>query len=102
MRCECHARAGRTTAAFQDLNTLLRKRWQTGRFTALTSANTPDLLATILNERWKELVLRGLRWTDIRRLNKEGKGTVLTRLINRQTIYLPPNDKRYALPIPLK
>jgi len=102
IRAESYARTGKPAAALADLNTLLRRRWQPGLFTPLTIANTPDVLNTTIRERWKELVLRGQRWTDIRRLNKEGKGMVLSRLLYGQTFLLPPNDRRYALPIPDK
>jgi starch-binding outer membrane protein, SusD/RagB family len=44
--------------------------------------------------------MRGLRWIDIKRLNKEGAGIVLKRLIGDKTYTLQPNDPRYALPLP--
>ncbi|SEM08104.1 hypothetical protein SAMN05216436_101351 [bacterium A37T11] len=44
--------------------------------------------------------MRGLRWMDIKRLNKEGANITLTRNLNGQIYTLPPNDPRFALPIP--
>jgi len=101
IRAECYARKSNMAAALQDLNTLLKTRWRAGTYTLRTIANTPDPLATILTERRKELVMRGLRWTDLRRLNMDPRFAVtLTRYIDGQTYTLPPNDARYTWPIP--
>ena len=101
IRAECNARAGNTAAALKDLNTLLSTRWKTGTFISYT-ANSPDqALSQVLSERRKELLFRGLRWTDLRRLNKETRFAItLTRTYNGTTYTLPPNDPRYAMPIP--
>lgn len=100
IRAECFARAGKVTEAMIDLNTLLRKRWKTGTFTDFKAANTAEALNLILAERRKELLMRGLRWMDIKRLNREGGGIILSRTINGKTYTLQPNDPRYALSIP--
>lgn len=44
--------------------------------------------------------MRGLRWMDIKRLNKEDYKINLTRNVLGQAYILTPNDPRYALPIP--
>ena len=100
IRAECEARKNNLQAALNDLNTLLIKRYSTGTFIPYTLVNTPDMLDTILNERRKELCFRGLRWTDLRRLNSEGKNIFLERDINNQQYFLLPNDKKYVYPIP--
>ncbi len=100
VRAECYARKEMVTEAMNDLNTLLVKRWRTGFFTSFSATNPTDALAVILVERRKELLMRDLRWIDIKRLNKEGMNIVLTRRVNNQTYTLPPNDNRYALPLP--
>jgi hypothetical protein len=99
-RAESEAREGNTTKAMADLNTLLQTRWKTGTFIPFTAASPAQALAIILTERRKELAFRGLRWTDLRRLNKEGAAIVLTRQLNGQAYTLPPNDPLYVLPIP--
>jgi starch-binding outer membrane protein, SusD/RagB family len=101
VRAECFARKNDANSAMNDLNTLLQKRWKTGTFTSLTATSASDALSKILVERRKELVFRGLRWSDLRRLNKEvSLAVTLTRLVNGQTYTLVPNDKKYVLPIP--
>jgi hypothetical protein len=99
-RAECYARTGNTNAALTDLNTLLENRYKTGTFTNLTAANADAALALIVAERRKELCFRNLRWSDLRRLNKDPRFQVtLTRIVNGQTITLPPNSPKYVLPL---
>lgn len=98
-RAESYARAGNTDAAMTDLNTLLRSRYD-ATFTGRTASDAGDALAQILAERRKELLMRGLRWEDIKRLNKTGTNIVLTRNVHGSVYTLPTNDLRYALPIP--
>ena len=83
-----------------DINSLLRKRWRRGSFTGYPAGSAGDALDTVLLERRKELAFRGLRWTDLRRLNKEGANITLTRILNGTTYTLAPNGLNYTLPIP--
>ena len=99
-RAECYARTGNVAAALNDLNKLMAARWKTGTFVPFTAATATDALAIILRERRKETPFRGLRWLDLRRLNSEGANMTLTRMLNGEKFTLPPNDPRYALPIP--
>lgn len=99
-RAECFARQGDVTKALSDLNTLLASRWQKGTFVPVTAANKTEALKVVLTERRKELLMRGRRWTDLKRLNKEGAGITPGRLIHGVSYTLPPDDNRYALPIP--
>lgn len=101
IRAECYARAGNTSAALNDLNTLLQNRWKNnGSFTPYVAATSAEALGYVLAERRKELCFRGLRWTELRRLNKEGYNITLTRVLNGQTYQLLPGSLRYTLPIP--
>jgi tetratricopeptide (TPR) repeat protein len=100
IRAECYARAGDATSALTYLNNLLRKRWLTGTFTDIIAVDANDALAKILVERRKELIYRGLRWTDLRRFNLEGANITLKRIINNTEYMLPPGDPRWTLLIP--
>jgi starch-binding outer membrane protein, SusD/RagB family len=100
-RAECYARKGQIQAAMDDLNTLLKTRWADGYFVPFTAASADEALRIILTERRKELAFRGLRWIDLRRLNKDPRFAItLKRVVNGATDSLPPNDQRYTYPIP--
>ncbi|NML23003.1 RagB/SusD family nutrient uptake outer membrane protein [Pseudoflavitalea sp. G-6-1-2] len=100
-RAECYARKGMIDKALEDLNALLIKRWNAEIEFHPREASTADqALTLILEERRKELTTRGVRWMDIKRLNLEGRNISITREIKGTKYVLPPNDKRFALPIP--
>jgi tetratricopeptide (TPR) repeat protein len=100
-RAECYARLGQVDSAMSDLNRLLQNRWRAGTFAPVAATDADDALGKILAERRKELLYRGLRWTDLRRLNKEPRRAMtLTRTVNGQVYTLPPNDIRYVYAIP--
>lgn len=99
VRAECLARAGRYEAALNDLNAVLEKRWAAGTFEPISEGDSEVVLHAILLERRKELLFRGLRWIDIKRLNMEGYNIVIKRMTDRGYELLP-NDGRYALPLP--
>jgi hypothetical protein len=101
IRAECNARKGQATPAMNDLNMLLAQRFRAGTFAGYTITDPGIALDTILVERRKELAFRGIRWSDLRRLNKEsGRAITLTRTIGGQMYTLPPNSNLYTLPIP--
>ncbi|MES2003016.1 MAG: RagB/SusD family nutrient uptake outer membrane protein [Bacteroidota bacterium] len=99
-RAESYARAGNSITAMNDLNTVLVKRWKTGTYVPQTANTAAEALQKILTERRKELIWRGLRWPDLKRLNKENAGINLTRILNNQPYSLTPNSPLYVFPIP--
>jgi starch-binding outer membrane protein, SusD/RagB family len=101
IRAESNARKGNVDEALNDLNSLLEKRFIAGTFVPLTAGTPEEALELVLTERKKELLFRGLRWTDLRRLNKEDRfSTTIRRVVNGQEYLLLPNDSRYVFPIP--
>jgi len=101
IRAEANARKGNITSCINDLNTLLQTRYAAGTFTPLTANTKEEALQLALIERRKELIMRGTRWIDLRRLNKEGLYTTnLQRVVNGTVYTLPANDPRYTYPIP--
>lgn len=98
---ECYARTNDPVAAKTLLNDLLIRRIAAGKFTPV-STNDPELLLTkILLERRKELVFRGRRWTDLKRLNKDPRfAKTLKRTVKGTTYELLPSSLRYIYPIP--
>jgi len=99
-RAECLIRTGDVTSGLNDLNILLAKRYKKGTFIPYSNLDVDEALTLVLAERRKELLFRGLRWMDIKRLNKEGAGIALNRVMNGTTYRIEPNSLRYALPIP--
>lgn len=104
IRAECRARLNDVTGAMEDLNSLMKKRWNnTVPYVTFTALNDEEALTKVLIERKKELVTRGTRWTDLRRFNKDIRYAVtLKRNIDNIEYILPPNDERYVFPIPIQ
>ena len=101
LRAEAEVRTGSVEAALGDLNTLRQNRYRTATYKPLTSVDASEVLGWVLSERRKELLLRGQRWTDLRRLNKEpAYRETVVKVINGQRLELPPGDARYVWPIP--
>jgi tetratricopeptide (TPR) repeat protein len=100
IKAECYARSGKIQEAMTTLNDLLVTRWKAGTFTPFTASNKEAALAIIIKERRKELVMRDIRWQDIKRLNKEGAGINLKRILGDQVYELPANSPKFALPLP--
>ncbi|MDF2191231.1 RagB/SusD family nutrient uptake outer membrane protein [Paraflavitalea sp. CAU 1676] len=101
IRAECLARADKNSESLSDLNKLLSSRYEAGSFQPISTMTSKESLSIILKERRKELLCRGVRWVDIKRLNEinEGPGT-LTRLIGGSEFKLAPKDNRYVYPLP--
>jgi hypothetical protein len=102
IRAESNARNGDIAAALADLDTVMIKRWRSGRFQPFTASTQDEAIGLILREKRKEILFREGRWFDERRLNK-GPGPyadTLTRWYNGQAFSLMPGSLRYALPIP--
>lgn len=97
---EGFARTGEEEKARELVNQLLRRRILPENFMAIDESGSA-LVATILKERQKELIGRGLRWPDLRRLNQEPNYEVtIKRMMDGQVITLEPNSPNYVFPIP--
>lgn len=103
IRAECNARLGNVSEALDDLNRLLLNRWSNEAvYEPFEGMQADEALTVILQERRKELLYRGLHWSDLRRLNQEGQNTTLTREVNGQIYNLMPDDHRWTWPLPLE
>lgn len=102
-RAECYARLGKVNEALADLNELAKYRYDKNSFVAFSVGSAVQALELIISERKKELIFRGLRWEDLRRLNKEPEfSKTLKREIRGQGFELLPGAARYTWPIPLE
>jgi len=101
IRAEGNCRLGRLTAAIADVNELLEHRYLKGTYDKLDELPQRELLHIVLNERKKELVMRGLRWSDLRRLNQDTEtAVILTKNQDGTAIMLNPNENKYTFPLP--
>lgn len=101
IRAESYAREGKLESALADLNYLRSHRFSNDNLYEFHSADPKTVLEKILEERHKELYMRGLRWQDLKRLNLDASfQKTLVRRIGDREFLLPPNDPRYAWQIP--
>lgn len=101
IKAECEARNSDVQDAMNDLNLLLNMRWRAGTYIPYAASSSDDAIAKVLLERKKELVLRGTRWSDLRRLNRDvSYADTLIRNLNGNIYTLDPNDARYTILIP--
>lgn len=93
----------RFAEAVAVLNTLRSKRFEDGAYKPLQAMDQQALLKIVINERRKELMGKGLRWFDQKRLAAEpGFITTQTRTYKGESFTLAPNSNRYVLPIASK
>lgn len=100
IKSESLAYLGKDDESLNTLNQLLEKRLKNYEWVQPTSISNLSLLEFVRLERRKELICRGLRFSDIKRYNKEGANIYLKRNIKGREYVLEPNSKKYALPLP--
>ncbi|MDM8176596.1 RagB/SusD family nutrient uptake outer membrane protein [Olivibacter sp. LS-1] len=100
IKAEALVRLGEVGEALSVLNQLLEKRWQRGFFKPYQTVDAQETLDLILKERRKELLFRGLRWFDVKRINHLGGKITLEREVNGQRYTLPVGDPRFTILIP--
>ena len=104
IRAECNARLAIASVqdVLDDLNMLRSHRIINN--IELTTADLPtkeDALVFALEERRREMIEKGTRWFDLKRLNKETAfSKTLTHEIDGETLSLEPNSNKYVFPIP--
>ncbi len=111
---ECYARRGELESSRTALNKLLMKRYKPG-FVLRDFSSKEALLDYILLERRKEMILRSVRWWDLRRLNQEpryakelkreelvGNGVIehVLRVADYRYVYLLPQEIVQSTGIP--
>lgn len=97
---ESAARTGKELEANAALGYLLENRMNEN-FQLPGDLTGEVLLSSILMERRKELLFRGIRWMDLKRLNQDPElAETLERKFNERNPILAPGDSRYTFLIP--
>jgi len=98
---ECLAREEAVGEAIAQMERLLVRRYRTGHYSSPSLTDPEDVIEWVLQERRKELVFRGIRWSDIRRLNEQGYRISLERNMGDEVYRLDYEDRGlWTLPIP--
>ncbi|QSB29186.1 RagB/SusD family nutrient uptake outer membrane protein [Flavobacterium sp. CLA17] len=97
---ECYARLGQPQKAVDNLNILRAKRYKAATTYEVSATSNTEALNLALVERQKELIGRGFRWFDQRRLNLDPAfQKTYTRVFKTITYTLEPNSEGYVFPI---
>lgn len=100
IRSEAAARIGKSAIALAGINLLRQHRFAPENYQEVHWGNA-ILLQEILKERRKELVFRGRRWADVKRLNQDAATQrTLTRTVEGQSYQLAPGSLKFAALIP--
>lgn len=101
---ECAARANDLPEALQALDDVRKNRFSTASYVRFESTNPEEVLQEVLLERSHELPFCGLRWFDMRRLDKENRMDEIVRYDAQGNVIatLPPHSDRYTLQIPIQ
>lgn len=97
IRAETNVRLGNPEEAIEDLNKLLKSRWKKDAFVPYVSSSDEEILFKIIDERKKQLAFRGLRWSDLRRLNQDDRFLeVIKRTVEGKDYFL--SDLSFPIP----
>lgn len=88
IRAECRIRLGQIDEGLEDLNHLRSYRLKSEEYVLLTSMPKEQAIESVMDERRKELVFRGLRWPDLKRMSLMGQEAPLQRKMNGE-VYRP-------------
>lgn len=101
---ESAARDGDLATALEQLNDIRKNRFAESDFVALTAEDQETVIDLALNERALELPFCGLRWFDMRRLDKEGEMETIYRYDSNGDLIatLAPSSPKYTLQIPIQ
>src|SRR5690606_1457383 len=87
IKAECLVRLGRVQEGMEVLNKYLTMRYRKNAFVPIDVADPQRALEIVLNERRKGLAFRGIRWSDLRRLNLEDHTKVTLRRVLDGQVY---------------
>jgi len=98
------ARSNNLALALQQLDEVRKNRFASASYVRFESTEKEAVLKEVLMERYHELSFNGLRWFDMRRLDKENRMGTVNRYDAQGNIIatLQPHSARYTLQIPVQ
>lgn len=101
---EAAARNNNVTVALQQLDIIRKRRFPSAAYQPYQLSDPQEVLQKVLDERSFELPFNGLRWFDMRRLDKEERMPAVTRLNAGGSVIatLAPKSPLYTLRIPVQ
>jgi hypothetical protein len=99
---EAAARSNDLSVALQQLDDIRKNRIATASYAPFQSTDKQAVLQEVLLERNHELAFTGLRWFDMRRLDRENRMGPVNRYDAQGKVIatLSPHSNRYTLQIP--
>lgn len=104
-KAELLARNNQYNEAMDIVNMLRKKRIKTADYADQTATNGEDALTKVFAERRRELAFSGLRWFDMKRLDREGRMPEVKRINkenNQVEATLAPHSSNYTFEIPVR
>ncbi|TDQ81699.1 RagB/SusD family nutrient uptake outer membrane protein [Sphingobacterium yanglingense] len=99
IKAECEVRMNQVEQGLNTLSKLLESRIEGYR--PPEGMSQSEALSYVLSERRKELLLNGIRWYDLKRLNMEKETEkILSKTVLGKVYVLEPNSLKYIFPIP--
>ena len=104
-QAEMYARKGMIDEAMDNINLIRKNRIVSSSYADVTASSEEDAIALVLAERRRELAFQGLRWMDMKRLDRENRMPAVVRK-NLQTMEveatLEPHGEGYVFEIPAR
>ncbi len=101
IQAECLIRIGQVEQGLNVLNKLLVTRFVDNYYITFKELGRDDALDLVLKERRKQLLIRGLRWLDLRRFNfMESRNIELHRALAGKEYKLLAKDLKYTFLVP--
>jgi len=101
IKAECALRLDNPEIAFTALDRLLKSRYKEGHYAPVPYQDLADPLGFVLSERRKEMIFRGRRWADLKRL--AGERTELFPIVRKlgdQEYVMGEEPDSFVFPIP--
>jgi len=100
-KAEALIRLGDVTKGLSTIDEVLKSRWRVGAaYVPVMAVNEEQAIDLVMQERRKELLFRGVRWLDLKRMMAEGKPVEIVRVVNGEKFTLGNGDPRWVWPIP--